>query len=36
MNVDQKIIKSKAGLLKMAKMLDNVSEACQVMKLLAR
>jgi transposase InsO family protein len=31
MNTDQKIIKNKVGLLKLAQMLDNVSEACKVM-----
>ena len=31
MNTDQKIIKNKVGLLKLAEMLDNVSEACHVM-----
>jgi transposase InsO family protein len=30
-NTDQKIIKNKVGLLKLAEMLDNVSEACKVM-----
>jgi transposase InsO family protein len=31
MNTDQKIIKNKLGLLKLAEMLGNVSEACKVM-----
>src|SRR3954451_4833363 len=31
MNTDQKIIKNKVGLLKLAEMLGSVSEACKVM-----
>ena len=31
MNTDQKIIKNKVGLLKLADMLGSVSEACKVM-----
>jgi hypothetical protein len=35
-NTDQRIIKNKVGLLKLADMLGSVSEACKVNGLLAR
>jgi len=36
MTVEQKIIKNKLGLLKLAKELGNISQACKILRLVRR